>query len=70
MIVNAAVCSNCKKLVPEKCDGRTFKLPQEGWARAVCRGRDGDDVDVANMRYLVTVGHGNRHWTPMEEEHE
>lgn len=68
MIVQRNICSNCSKLVPDRCDGRTFKLPDEGWRRAVCKGSDGADVDVANMRYLVTVGHGNRHWTRMEEE--
>ena len=67
MIVERAVCSHCHKRVPEGCDGRTFKLTEHP-GRVVCIGRDRDDVDVRNMRYLYTMGHGSRWWTPMEEE--
>jgi len=67
MIINRPVCSHCHKLVPERCDGRTFRLTGS-YTGVVCKGRDGADLDMQNMRYLLTVGHGNRSWVPMEEE--
>jgi len=67
MIVTRTICSRCSKLVPQSCDGRTFRV--KGYpGMIVCRGRDGDDLDGRAGRYLVTRGHGDRQWHDIEEE--
>ncbi len=57
-IVQASVCSNCRKEVPRQCDGKTYRV--DDWDRLVCRGSDADSfirIDGA-LKFRVVVGHG------------
>lgn len=64
-IMKADVCSNCRKLVPDQCDGKTYRVEQ--WRRLVCLGSDGENfIDIrGERRFKIVVGHGHSYDVPL-----
>lgn len=66
-IEHHAVCTNCKKFVPDECDGKLFTVSEWGPnSRAVCKGSDGDKF-VAEGKYRIVRGMGIEYDVPMNE---
>lgn len=59
--IKADVCSNCKKPVPDQCDGNTFRVAD--WSRQVCKGSDGDNFfqKDGSLRFRIVMGHGTEY---------
>ena len=63
-VVRTDVCSNCRKEVPQECDGRVYTVLD--WKRKVCRGSDGDSFERGQFR--IVRGHGQSWLVPLIEE--
>jgi hypothetical protein len=71
MIIDAKICSNCRRLVPGGCDGRLYRaaVNTDKLSRFVCRGRDGPELATYHGRlcYTLTMGHGVAFDIPLME---
>ena len=71
MIIDAKICSNCRRLVPGGCDGQLYRsaVKTDNFSRLVCRGRDGPEMGTYHGRpcYTLTMGHGVAFDIPLVE---
>lgn len=59
-IIQASLCSNCRREAPRECDGKTYKVQEWPSYRLVCRGSDAENfirVD-GTLKFREVVGHG------------
>jgi len=54
------ICTLCGGQIPEKCDGKEFKLVEYNWSRNLCKGRDGIFLNEKDGKYYYHFvrGHG------------
>jgi hypothetical protein len=69
VIIDAKICSNCRRFVPQACDGVVYRSaePTPNLARLLCRGRDGEDFHTRGgvLHYRQVVAHGIHYDIPL-----